>query len=652
MFFCNFSIAKIYGQTRTLRETHYELKQAEKKANILEGLLVVENNFNEIIALIINSKTPEETINSLIMNFELTEFQAKAILDLRLQELSGLEYEKIKQEYEELMKFIMHLKQISSDEVFYSNKQKEKVNLLTDRTLYVSGEKIRFSVLVQSLNGQNNNNQSRIIYIELITNIGEKILGGKYQVIFDKCYGAFKIPENASTGIYYLRAYTKLMRNDIPENYSYVEIKIIDALNKNNFIRSSKNGTSDSRVLSFNDSLYTDSHAINTNKKIYSKREKVNVLLDEKYFENKDSKLICLSVIPVNSLLLQKFEFVNSKRITENKFYSEVKGIILSGKVKGKETTNDLKNVLVNLSILGENQDFRAIYTNDLGRFNFILPNLYGSQDIFLSANDDNNAELEILVDNDFCTNSIALPNSKFNLTKSERNLIYDFAMKKQIENQYINEISTKDSSLTFNKYFYSEPNEVLYLDKYIQLPTLEECFAELPSSVKVRKKKAKKYIKITGTQSEMEIFSPLLLVDRIAVYDVNKLLSASPKGVDRIEIINVPYIKGEMIYGGVISIISKNDDFAGIELPSSGLYINYNFFEKNTESQIPESKNINLPDIRNTLYWIPDLRINNFKEISFKTADSPGNYIIVVRSINSKGDVDIINSKFKVLSN
>ena len=99
-----------------VRRTQYELEQAEKRAHILEGLLIALDHLDEVIKLIRNSKTVEEARNGLMSNFELSEIQAKAILDLRLQKLTGLERDKIKDEYEELLKLIENLKLILSDE--------------------------------------------------------------------------------------------------------------------------------------------------------------------------------------------------------------------------------------------------------------------------------------------------------------------------------------------------------------------------------------------------------------------------------------------------------------------------------------------------------------------------------------------------------
>jgi len=98
-----------------IRRTQFELDQAEKKAHILKGLLIALDHIDEVIKLIRASKTVEEARNGLMQNFGLTEIQARAILDMRLQKLTGLERENLKKEYEEVMKLIEYLKTILAD---------------------------------------------------------------------------------------------------------------------------------------------------------------------------------------------------------------------------------------------------------------------------------------------------------------------------------------------------------------------------------------------------------------------------------------------------------------------------------------------------------------------------------------------------------
>ena len=99
-----------------IRRTRYELAEAEKRAHILEGLLIALDHLDEVIALIRASQTPQLAQDGLINSFQLSEIQAKAILEMRLQRLTGLERDKIRDEYAELKKLIDYYRDVLADE--------------------------------------------------------------------------------------------------------------------------------------------------------------------------------------------------------------------------------------------------------------------------------------------------------------------------------------------------------------------------------------------------------------------------------------------------------------------------------------------------------------------------------------------------------
>lgn len=99
-----------------IRRTQYDLNEAEKRAHILQGLLIALDHLDEVIALIRASKTPEEARNGLIERFNLSEIQARAVLDMRLQRLTGLERDKIHEEYNELLKMIDYYHDVLANE--------------------------------------------------------------------------------------------------------------------------------------------------------------------------------------------------------------------------------------------------------------------------------------------------------------------------------------------------------------------------------------------------------------------------------------------------------------------------------------------------------------------------------------------------------
>jgi DNA gyrase subunit A len=116
-----------------IRRTEYELREAEKKAHILEGLLIALDHLDEVIALIRRSQTPEIAREGLMTNFNLTEIQARAILDMRLHRLTGLERDKIKNDYDELMKRIEHYKNILASEEMRMDIIKEELREILEK---------------------------------------------------------------------------------------------------------------------------------------------------------------------------------------------------------------------------------------------------------------------------------------------------------------------------------------------------------------------------------------------------------------------------------------------------------------------------------------------------------------------------------------
>lgn len=99
-----------------IRRTKYDLAEAEKKAHILEGLIIACDNIDEVVRIIRESRTPADAQRGLEARFNIDELQSKAIVDMRLGQLTGLRIEELKQQYEDLMKLIEYFKQILADE--------------------------------------------------------------------------------------------------------------------------------------------------------------------------------------------------------------------------------------------------------------------------------------------------------------------------------------------------------------------------------------------------------------------------------------------------------------------------------------------------------------------------------------------------------
>ena len=115
-----------------VRRTRYDLKKAEARAHILEGLKIALENLDDVVFLIRESKTPKEAKTGLMESFDLTEIQAQAILDMRLQRLTGLEQEKIIEEYKNIIKDIAWYREILGSERLVENIIKEELSKIQE----------------------------------------------------------------------------------------------------------------------------------------------------------------------------------------------------------------------------------------------------------------------------------------------------------------------------------------------------------------------------------------------------------------------------------------------------------------------------------------------------------------------------------------
>jgi hypothetical protein len=518
----------------------------------------------------------------------------------------------------------------------------ERVELFTDRTLYIAGEKILFSAYVQSEKVTEQPELSRVIYCELITPDGNKISGNKYLINSFYAFGYLAIPEDITTGIYYVRAYTKVMRNRGPSYYHYTKLKIVNprlgevrAITEENYL---SENISDEELQEIPGNLFL----ISADKSQYTPEDTVHISINGTGMIQSSLKGISLSVVPEYSVFQDKVILPENGQLKNSGFYyPETRSLSITGNLTDSTTGKLLSHTRVNLSILGQGRDFMAIRTDSAGRFFFSLPDYTGYRDLFLCSEKLITANPKILIDNDFCSLPVHIPTNNFSLTQKEREAAYTMAVNVQLGSYFkIEQIPDTSNKRPEYQAFYGKPNEILYIDKYIQLPTLEEYLNELPTLVKVRKRQGEKYFKVLGNQTGLTDFDPLVLVDLVAIDDPSLVLTIPPSSISRVEVVNLLYLKGDQTYGGIINIISKNGDFAGIKLPSSGIFINYEFLSDTSNYPGIYRGMPHTPDTRNTLFWEPQLILNkdNTAEVSYKAPSTPGRYLIILNAINSKG--------------
>jgi hypothetical protein len=516
----------------------------------------------------------------------------------------------------------------------------EKVALFADRSLFIAGEELRFYAKVINSHTLGAETESQILYCELISPDGIKISGSKYLLNHSTSKGCIAIPKEQVSGIYYLRAYTKVMRNFGPKAYAYIQIKIINP--ERNEILVVDNSTKSASLKMHKDSVADQKSiiSVDVNKKVFLPNETVTFSVKLSGNHNSEIKDLCLSVVAETAGSIPLIsQHTRLQRQKEELYFPEDRGLSLTGKLTGSGGIA-LQGKVISLSIIGEGRDFMAARTDTSGRFFFALPEYTGKRDLFLSAEKSNLPDVKIWVDNDFCAIPVHLASPDFSLSGKEREVVENMALNQQINSHFNTDtVAEIIPSGTTERPFYGDPTSILTLDQFVQLPTLEEYFNELPGQVKVRKRSGEKYFKVIGAY-DLSFYDPLVLVDWVAVDELSRVLAIAPRNISRIEIVNQLYVKGGQTYGGIISIISKKSDFAGIDLPSTGIFINFRFLTPYSCKPIPEMVPADLPDVRNTILWKPGISLNDngTDTFSFSAPYTPGKYSIVLEGLSPEG--------------
>lgn len=503
---------------------------------------------------------------------------------------------------------------------------KEKVHLFTDRTLFISGQEILFAALLE-----NENDQSKILYLELILPDGTSLVSQKHTIANKQYQGKLEIPQDLLSGIYYLKAYTKYMRNFGATSFSYLPLKIVNPYSRE-FLSGDDNQVLDS--LSFQNISLKESKS--TDGIHYS------IQLSTKELQGLNN--ISISIIPAHSFQIPEME-IKENIIFTKKFYPESRGLSLSGLLIDSASQLPLAYKEVNLSIIDQ-KNFVPTLSGSDGHFYFSLPEITGNHDLFISTKKEKSIRPIILVDKDYDTEIVSLPDPPFSLSTAERNTAIKLAQSNQIKRNYFTK-NIRHQLDTFLIPFYGKPSNTLYLDKYISLETLEEYFTELPGLVSIKNHKKEKSFAIFSPLRDMAIYSPLILIDMVAVEDINRILAVSPHGIEKVDIIPHPYVYGNFIYGGIISIRTRKGDFGGISLPKTGLFFNFDFLQAEIKYQKSSPSNL-IPDTRNTLLWKPfSLKEKSTLEIKFKKASSSEDYWVIVQGLDKNKNT--IVKKYKL---
>ena len=324
----------------------------------------------------------------------------------------------------------------------------------------------------------------------------------------------------------------------------------------------------------------------------------------------------------------------------------EIRDVSLSGFVIDKETRMPIANAEVYASVFKTNPQVHLYKTDKNGFFIFSLNNLTELQDVFLSIKKNvtiDNQELELLVNNDFLRSYPTLISTPLDLDSTQIPFIEELYINTQASKIFNTETGNKAIPSNNLPFIFSNSEFSLDLDNYVDNPSLEVIFRELVPSVKVKHDGGKYSLTVTDPDRKIAQSNPLIMVDFIAIFDVNELMKINPEYIKKIDIYTTPFVLGNTQIEGVILITTKTDNFGGIKMPAESAFFEYNTVSDSYYFDPPiyesdEETNSHDADFRNLLYWDASLKIKDFKKVTFYASDHCSEYDIIIRGITKDG--------------
>ena len=508
------------------------------------------------------------------------------------------------------------------------------ISISTDRAFYVVGELVHIKVYRPKVNDSYKIKRD-YVYCDLISQGGDMKLSQKLMLIDGSGELQMKIPKNTKSGYYIIRAYTRQMRTE-PLSYAFVEIKIVNIIESDVVGKGRLQGiklTEDSNIKN----AETTIDGLLSN---YKRRDSVSFKI------NVDTSIYCqeslsISVVPKLSFFNNKLKssLLHKLVIDTNINFAEKRGFTLSGYISQSDSTKTVAGKVIYLSVRGTKQ-IQTTISDSVGRFYVSMPKIYNEHSVYISTDTvDKNAKIFINKDNDQYFNYLL--NKEFRLSSEEKKMALLLSQNVAINESFAVKLNKQKESeaIIIKPPFYYKADETVVIMDYVDMPKLGMYFTELPGRARLYKKHKKTKIKVLASNDVPLVLDPLILIDYVAVNDLDEILKINPKSINRIEVVNQYYQLGDVSFGGIISFISNNDDFGGFNFAKSAMVINYSFLN---ECASTENRNtsVSMPDTRTTLYWnakpkIEDRAIN----VEFTTSDVAETYSVIIEGVKTNGD-------------
>jgi len=328
-------------------------------------------------------------------------------------------------------------------------------------------------------------------------------------------------------------------------------------------------------------------------------------------------------------------------------YLPEYNGHIVAARITTKDAGVSLGGTTAYLSVPAEKFQYGSAVADGKGLLRFGLREFYGAGEVVVQARHEKDSTLRIDVVSPFSENY-----SKRLLPPLELDRSWGTSLSNQFKAIDVSRVyddarvpafvlpTTPDTTA-----FYGEPDARYFLDDYTRFVTMEEVLREYVSQVMVRKSREGYHLRLLN--QPYKVFfdnNPLVLIDGVPVFDMNKIMAVDPLKIKKLEVVSRKFYKGKDTYEGILSFSTYQGDLGGYSLDPNALVVRYDGLQINKEFyspsyEDPSQRKNRLPDFRTTLFWSPNLQLNQSNNtLQFYSSDLPGQYLILIEGLSPDG--------------
>lgn len=566
----------------------------------------------------------------------------------------------------------------------------EQIVLHLDRNVCLAGEILWFKAWC-FLDGELKRSMSQVLYLEVFDESGKAIIQQKHLLKNNTTAGSIYIPEDVPGKYYFLKAYTRYMRNFSSDRFHYQQLVIA-----NPYIENARIIAEDPAVIEQEARLsYPGEVRYDTGQQIrislaqeqvpprqsvgfsISSPEQLTASLSVtvrlKGLGNQPAPQVrrrnawlqascaqdpyCQSyAFPVPGSDAAIEEWAATPPVLDGEqleWLPETRGLTISGFIQNGQEER-ASGIPLTAAVLQQEPMVHMGMTDESGAFTLSLQAMKQQKDVFVGTPEANH---KIFIRNDFDTNLPPITVVPLQFDSSLHQLLSGLNLHQQLARAYSgHETATvfRPELLDMASTNILAPDRRIVLADYIEVPTMAEVFNEITTGVTLRKSGGATRLSVFNPEDQEWVDHPLVLLDNVPVYDIEALLEIDPAVVEAVEVFHSDYIIGDFTVEAIVAIKTQTDDFAGYQWSEQVAFTAFTAYAiPQPFEQVVDSGKRHLPDFRPVLYWKPDLQLSSGQpeeRITVIAPDHPGVYEVVVQGFTPSGAPCLGYATFEVL--